>query len=200
MAGTTTVVTGLWGSIVTTSGGGTLLRDVTSLTTGVTLSDTGLTVTGKVVWTTALVTSGLATSSLSSTELLLWSSGSVGVLWLWAGSGDVAKLRTVVTTGALGLLGAVRLDVTDTTTVVALLLGILLWLWTGGGLVAWEVTVVTETLLLGTDLSDVAELTTLVTGSWENSSHLQRQLNNRLMLAKGKREMCLVVYLKSFCL
>jgi hypothetical protein len=183
---TTTVVTGLGGDVVTASRRGTLLGDVTGLTTGVTLGDTGLTVTGKVVWTATLVTSGLVVAVVaavaavvvvvvvvvvSGTEGLLWSC--IVSLWLGTVSGNVTELTTVVTTGALALLGTVSLDMTDTTTVVALLLSVLSWFWTVSGLVARLTTVVTQTLLLGAHLGNVTNLTALVTGSWENSSHFQ---------------------------
>lgn len=183
MTDTTTVVTGLGRHVVTTGGGGALFGDVTSLATGVTLGHTSLAVTGKVVWTTTLVASGLAGGDAGSTwsltlslTLWLWCLGGWDMGgWLWTVSGDVAELGAVVTTGTLALLGAVALDVADTTAVVALLLCVLSWLRAVGGLVAWLTTVVAETLLLGADLSDVTDLATLVTGSWENSSHCSDQ-------------------------
>jgi hypothetical protein len=92
---------------------------------------------------------------------------------LGAVSGNVTELTTVVTTGTLALLGTVSLDMTDTTTVVALLLSVLSWFWTVSGLVARLTTVVAQTLLLGAHLGNVTNLTALVTGSWENSSHFQ---------------------------
>jgi hypothetical protein len=89
------------------------------------------------VWTTALVASSCLVVGASWVEWSLRSVDGILLLRLGTVSGNVACLRAVVTTGTLGLLGTVTLNVTDTTTVVALLLSVLFRFWTFGGFVAW---------------------------------------------------------------
>lgn len=159
-----TVVASLGRSV---TGSGTVLGDVASLTTSVTLDNTSLTVSGKVVWTTALVAG-------STRGLVATNSWGVRSLWLvvgtlWAALRDVTELTAVVALGTLGLSWALRLDVTNVTTRVALLVGGLLWLWALSRLVTRLTAVVAQSLARLTGLGQVTDLTTLVTGSNETS-------------------------------
>lgn len=163
MAGLATVVTRL-GHLV--GGRVTVLGDVAVLAARVTLDGAGLTVLGKVVRATALVAHG-ALGELGRKLLVSWRNRG-GTLVLWALSGDVAELGTVVTLGALGAVWAVTSDVTNVTAQVALLGVRGLWLRASRRLVAGLATVVAQSFFLLTVVGNVAGLTALVTGSWEH--------------------------------
>lgn len=179
VAGLATVVAGLGTDVVATSSRTAVLGDVASLTAGVALQGTGLAVTGKVVGATALVASGgVARTSTGSSSSLGNSGTRVGTLSR-AVLGDVAKLTTVVALGALRRGGAVRLDVANITTRVALLGGGLLGVRAVVGLVPGLAAVVAQSLLLGAVVGQVANLTTLVTRSREHSSHLSLSLETQ---------------------
>ena len=101
----------------------TVSRDVTKLTTDVTLGTVTPAVLGQMVWTTTLVagdstvvTTGTSTTSTTPMELPL-------LLWFWTILGDMTSLVAVVA----ALDGALTLHVTDLTTVVALLMLVSLW-------------------------------------------------------------------------
>lgn len=159
MAGLTTLVAGL-GKLV--SGQVAVLGNVASLTARVTLDRAGLAVLGKVVRTATLVTGGGLTL-VSARSSWSWSR-----LSLWALSGDVAKLGTSVTLGALSSVRAVTLNVTNVTARVTLLGSGGLWFRTSTGLVTRLAAVVAQSLLLLAVVGDVAGFTAFVTSSWEH--------------------------------
>ena len=175
MAGVAAVVTRLGAEVLPASSQAALLQDVAVLAAGIALDDARLAVTGKVVGPTALVAGGAARAGPRS------STGGTGTLGTRGNGGtavggavlqDVAELAAVVALQPLGLSGAVQLDVADVTTRVALLGGGLLGLGAVARLVAGLAAVVAQSLLLGAVVSQVADLTTLVTRSREHRSHL----------------------------
>lgn len=126
---------------------------VTSLSTVVTLDWVSSAVFGQMVEATTVVAHNLLGSLLC-----------IAVL------GNVAELTAVVTLNlTVRRLRALGSDMTNLSTVEALLGVGLLWQWAVLGLVIWRTAVVAQSLGLRAVLSLVASQTTLVTSSWEES-------------------------------
>ncbi|EGV61423.1 hypothetical protein CANTEDRAFT_107765 [Yamadazyma tenuis ATCC 10573] len=125
MAGLSTVVASLNRKVVTSSSRPTVLRNMAGLSTSVTLGVVGLTVSGKMVRTSTLVTGGRRLELRSSrSRRWLFSSRSIAVLRY------VAKLTTIVTLGTLFLSWTVRLNMSHITTQVTLFMGGQFWFLT----------------------------------------------------------------------
>lgn len=160
MAGLATLVAG-FGELV--GGLVAVLGNVAGLAARVTLDGASLAVLGKVVRTATLVTGGTLTLESAASSSWSWSR-----LRLWAVSGNVAKLGTSVTLGALRSVRALTLDVTNVSTRVALLGSGGFWLRTSTRLVTWLAAVVAQSLLLLAVIGDVAGFSAFVTSSWEH--------------------------------
>lgn len=137
MASLTAAVTSL-GNLI--SWNTTVLGDVATLTTRVTLDGASLAILGKVVWSTALVARRTlvvtAETWLSLRSSASRSGGGGSTLVLWTLTGNVAELGAVVTFGALGRVWTVTLDVANVSTRVALLRVGGFWFWASRRLVA----------------------------------------------------------------